>query len=191
MTTDWGVESAMIDLPDILPAFAKSYLNVNIAAQEWLFPNAVWIPGFNHVWDGILRDVANALPFFPAFLSALKHVCSFMSNDTYRDCWQEFAVRVCGTVQASVLNRFKGKFAHWRWETLHTCCKALESVREVARDAWAVELFANVRNRVEISAVDVAFKSVHFWRHLQFVAELAEQTDGCRIWVIQRYLLPL
>ncbi len=45
VTSDWGVESVIVDLPDLLPAFSRQWLGKDMEPQRWLLPNAIWVPG--------------------------------------------------------------------------------------------------------------------------------------------------
>jgi hypothetical protein len=44
---------------------------------RWLFPRALFCPGWLHVFDNVLSEVVNHLDFFPAWLQELKGVIGF------------------------------------------------------------------------------------------------------------------
>ena len=77
--TDFGTESGICDFPDVLPMFfvwLQSGLDEAskciVDKTKYLFPRAFYFPGWNHLWDNLLKDALMRLPFFPDWLTRLK-----------------------------------------------------------------------------------------------------------------------
>ena len=77
--TDFGTESGICDFPDVLPMFfvwLQSGLDEAskciVDKTKYLFPRAFSFPGWNHLWDNLLKDALMRLPFFPDWLTRLK-----------------------------------------------------------------------------------------------------------------------
>ena len=62
LTTDWGIESAMCDAKDLLPCFLAGVGIIvppyqrPVQTLDWLFPRALWCPGWHNIWDGVIKD---------------------------------------------------------------------------------------------------------------------------------------
>jgi hypothetical protein len=74
VTSDFGIESMLADCPDILPeVMAAVGIGAgfqNIPREPYLLPRALLMPGWSHLWDGVLRSICNRLGFPLVF----KHV---------------------------------------------------------------------------------------------------------------------
>lgn len=54
---------------------------------SYMFPSAVWIPGWHHVWNNICKDVCGRLPFFTDVLGQLKSIVRFFRHRHIRQVW--------------------------------------------------------------------------------------------------------
>jgi len=123
--SDWGTESAIADVPDYVPAFMHmlegrdANLTPEPVAGSWLFPNCLFLPGFNHVCDNLIKDAMHRLTWFPSFLRCLRAVCRLCSRPHYKDSMANY-FRLNGLhAEADSIQQFKAAFAHWRWQTLY------------------------------------------------------------------------
>jgi hypothetical protein len=63
--TDKGVEMGLCDLCDTLPQFYEAIgVVVECPRQEFLCPNAFWLPGWHYCLGNILREVLRSIVFF-------------------------------------------------------------------------------------------------------------------------------
>jgi len=87
--TDLGVERFLVAYPDILNRFYELIGFGNSIPVEFrkevlgakLFPRAIAMAGWRHLWDWLLQKCLTAMSFFPAWLKKLKVVVS--------DLWDE------------------------------------------------------------------------------------------------------
>ena len=184
--SDWGTESGMLDAPDLLPQFFGDLTGkpCTEAAQPgtFLFPRAVWVPGWNHIWSNILKDVCGKLDWFPSFLTLLRHCVRFFRSVSYRQCIAS-AVQLLDS-QKELLQKFSASFARWRWSTLTTACADVWGL-EFLRDHWPKlhrEAFSNAKDATNAEAVNTAFTSDEFWKQLWFLKGLAKSVEDRRMW---------
>jgi hypothetical protein len=114
MTTDMGVEGGISDVCDLVPYFAKHYMDVNIEPMKYMFPLCLWLPGWSHLWSNAVAETMQSLQFFPKLLCQLKAVCNFLKIKFYRKVWHEHATAL-GHCDARMLKDWSEGFAHWRW----------------------------------------------------------------------------
>ena len=121
ITTDTGVERLIVNQPDCLQKFYK-YLNPNCAGssceqQHFLFPRAIKIQGWKHLWDLMVRRGLGSIRNFPAWLSQLKALVQFLRNV---NLVKEFADDVQSKGYPAVAEMLKGAsfptVAEW-WST--------------------------------------------------------------------------
>ena len=83
LTLDFGTESRLPDVRDILPAFFRfigAPLPLNYQVQPFLFPRAVLEPGMRHSTDRLIKKGLLSLKWFPSFLDGLKAIVSFVRD---------------------------------------------------------------------------------------------------------------
>jgi hypothetical protein len=115
--TDRGTEAGMCDVRDILPEFFQAIgCAVFVERLDFLFPNAIWIPGWHHLWDNLIMTVLSKLSFFPLWLSKLRKLVNFLRIDTYRETLRMRATS--HDLDPRVLIKKAPRFADWRWDTL-------------------------------------------------------------------------
>ena len=174
MTTDWGGESNVAYLPDVLPVFMKMLQNswktprhLHIEQDSRLFPCAVWVPGWNHLFSNMMNFCLSALPSWPGLLQQLKACVRFFKIKDYRDT---LAAKLKGQGlhdQAAKLSSFEGNFAKWRFETVETSFRAMLHIKDICQRHFVAELFGAVQDRALLSQVDAAVRSLRFWSLLQ------------------------
>ena len=88
--------------------------------EGYLFPLAVYIPGWHHTWDGALRDALFQLPWFAAYLKVLKaFVRSFKSEGIRIAISKMYKFSIA---EIKILMYACPAFANWRWTTMLDCC---------------------------------------------------------------------
>ena len=71
-----------------------------IRAGSRLFRNAIFIPGWNHGWDNIIKDVVRRWSWWPSFIAGLKACTRFFRVAAYRIA---IAVHLRGELSAATL----------------------------------------------------------------------------------------
>ena len=127
ITSDYGTEHKMIDVADCLIDFFK-FIGKSIPktakALQHLFPMGCIIPGWHHLFDGVIRWGLFTLPWFPHFLLILKAYIKFGRNylhDFLKDLTDAGLSGAAGILRRIVFVTF----AEWRWRKLYLCCKSV------------------------------------------------------------------
>ena len=183
LTDHSSVEANVAELRNIIPAYLRGETpsSVRFACEGLLFPNAMRVIGVNHTMDTVLVSVLSQIPFFPAFQTAAKTLCGFLSNRGYRT---SLVLRAGGKMsgpRSHSLSSFSAKFAHWRWGTLRQVCKELERVGSSLLSSWDIELFRNSKG-TRIDDVDDVVASGAFWDQLTIVKIVLESLESFRTW---------
>ena len=185
LTTDFGVEKGICDFRNALPAFA-GHMGLEcpgwVAKQAWTFPNAIQIPGWNHIFSNLVKDTMASLAVWPSILERLRGICFFFRNADYRYSWQrQLQAKNIQGIDIGVLDHFTASFAKWRWETLHL---VLTKVCQLAplRVHFDASLYRNTKDAAGLKTVEESFNDPQFWawtRVMQSVVQLVEQA---RLW---------
>lgn len=171
LTTDFGVEIHLLDMPDILPAFiawvsgtplghCRALVNHNVR----LFARAMRIAGWSHTLGNIMKAVGTAFPLWPPYLAHMRSLCSFFRISEYR---RHIAKSLRDPPELNVLMKsFTAGFAKWRYETIVVVQDQLGALRPLCESYLNPAMFARAKDQVEIKAVFKACKDDKFWRWL-------------------------
>jgi hypothetical protein len=111
IVSDWGTESGIHEAPDVVDAFFH-YLETGKIAYDmikpntYLFPFAVWCPGWCHIWDNLTKDAVHKLPWWPAWLNIFKSCIRFFRFLSYR---VSLSLALKGHIQNLLTNVWRGK----------------------------------------------------------------------------------
>jgi hypothetical protein len=175
------VERGIADSPDVLPEFALLVLRRTIPRQQFLFPRAIWIPGWHHCWYNTLKDVMSSLEWFPAWLAGLKSICQFLKQEHYRKVWLRHA-ESAGHPDAKRLSHWSEAFAEWRWDTLHSAVKEVSFLKSLSEATWSQNLFPATKPGTHLTDVDKTLRDPIWWRRLGVVYDVSREVEGIRLW---------
>eukprot|EP00969_Alexandrium_andersonii_P241582 10667850-Alexandrium_andersonii.AAC.1 len=132
IVTDWGTEAGIADAPNLIPQFmewlshssktAAEGRKLAFTAAERLFPRSIFVPGWNHIWDNLLKAACEVVPWFAEWLASLKDLVRFFRNLSYRIALHA-ALPHLPPEEAASIQLAPKTFAKWRWGTLAACCK--------------------------------------------------------------------
>ena len=124
ITTDLGTERKLAHMVDCAPEF-WAYLGLSkdhLRRRTWLFPRAVQVPGWAHIFDNLIRLGLSSLAWFPGFLESLKGMLKLL-----RDFGGDICCELRSLNRESVAQLLESArlpyFAAWRWGTLSDVCK--------------------------------------------------------------------
>lgn len=187
LLSDMGTEMHLIEAPNVLDCFFEFLRTGQVRAElvnpnSRLFPNALYLPGWMHLWDGIARDVCAGLLWFPDMLAQLRGCIAFFRQLQIRDRIR--GLKLWTAEQVESLNYFPHCFAKWRWGTLHGAVKGIFDIRFLCTHWQAVkaEVFGCSRDSPTEQVVDAAFSSDLFWLRLEVVRFLLAKTETLRTW---------
>lgn len=172
VTSDFGVERLIVNMSDVLPDFF-AVLNPKLPPRDyvrWLFPRALQVPGWKHLWDNLLRKGLSNLKWFPAWLESLKALVGWLRQATtlalvVRRLKQSGLQAVAELVQATSLPHF----AAWRWLTLHLCCQALNKFLGSFRTWFDPVHFRSSRDQQQLKKVIHALQNDLWFGRFGFV----------------------
>lgn len=187
ITTDQGTERKLADFAQVLPGFYQmidaAYRVRDESPMEHLFPRALAMPGWMHLWDLMLRRGLSSLPFFPTWVVGLKAIVSFLRSSVNTAVVVRSLKAKGLTGAAELVERATlPSFAEWRWGTLLSVCKALAGFLETLAANFDGALFANTRDRVGVNAMLTALKSVAWRRRFRFIRWFCEWLGGLMAW---------
>lgn len=175
VTTDQGVERFVANfkciLPDFYGLFDKDFRPPALLAGEMLFPRAVEMPGWMHLWDLVIRKGLCLPKYFPKWLVGLKAIVAFMRKSidlevllrSLRQKGFEGAADLLASISLP-------SFADWRWKTLRTCCNAVLSFVDTLREHFDHKLFKQARDGTAMRNLMEALGSQTWRNFLGFVA---------------------
>lgn len=174
ITTDQGVERLLADYPQVLPEFFQivdpACTPGDLELGRHLFPRALVMPGWQHMWDLMIRKGLSGTRFFPGWIVGLKAIVSFLRSTTNcatiaRNLRKKGFDGAADIVEATKLPTF----AEWRWGTLLSCVNKLQGVIGTLAANFDAALFKESRDRSGISALLGALRSADWHRQFDFV----------------------
>lgn len=174
LTTDQGVERLLADFPLVLPAFFRlidpAFQAQRVTADALLFPRALAVPGWLHLWDFLIRRGLESLDFFPSWLQGLKALVHFLRGTQHstviaRNLRQRGLAGAADLIEQARLPTF----AAWRWGTLRLCCDRLAPILASLRATFDATLFKDSRDRKGIATMLAALKSKEWPGQFMFI----------------------
>lgn len=174
VTTDQGVERFIVNCKDILDLFYQvvdpAYPKAKITVEEWLFPRALTIPGWMHMWDIVIRRGLCQLRTFPSWVEGLKAIVSFLRKSQNKSIvlrqWK--AKGLSGAAELLEQARLP-HFAEWRWRTLEDCCREVNKFIGPLRTHFDPAPFRSGRETTILERVEKALRSDAWRQMLGFV----------------------
>lgn len=167
ITCDFGTESAVADAKNITDVWAR-HLGIPAAVfqglDSYLFPNAVFLPDWNHLWCNIQKRALESLDSWGTVLPQLQTLCKFFKNDEYREILAKHARSEGAIEMATRLKRFNASFARWRYETVDKVLRALHAIREYCENIFSSEILGSVQDASELRKVYNCCKNKPLWR---------------------------
>lgn len=187
--TDFGAESSIAACSDVLGPFLHWAVGLPesesplVNHDSLLFPNIIYIPGWNHMWANLLKSSMESTPFWPQRLSRLRALCKFLKIDDYRTTWSRTLIRAGLRDQGQeVAKPFRASFLNWRWETLATVLAEVSRLRHILQDFFMPELFSNMEDGALLSEVVAATRDHEFLAWSARAAEAAGLVEEIRLW---------
>ena len=188
--SDFGVESGIADVPNVLPLFFEylrkgpSGITTTPEPGTHLFRRAVFVPGWNHLVDNVLKDMSVRLSFWPTWVATLKAIVKIIRYKSNRVALKTWLAERGQAQQAKCLDSFSAAFAHWRWGTLAVCCKRVAELAFL-RETWptlAKQIFPNPQDKSTMDAVAAGFGDSVFWVRLRFMGKITQELETLRLW---------
>ena len=180
--TDWGTESGIADCEDLLPEFLKAigYVGPLPAKEKFLFPRAMWMPGWHHCADGLAKTVLGGFRWWPEWLRMLRSMVKVFRIQPYRSAVAELAKQ--HGYDFSLFEKCPANFAHWRWGTLMAVLGWLVPIMTALREVWDVGVFAKAKSGALIKSAHDVVVHAAFWQKLRIVHDLMSTIHNFRVW---------
>ena len=136
ITSDFGVERLIGKAYDCVDAwlhYAAGHPPVSTPAVntcQRLFPMALRIPGWNHLWSNAIKTVVEAQPGWPRKLQQLKALCRFFKVADYRAACSRHMGTLHISDVAELAKPFRGSFHKMRFETLANAFSEVKRLRD-------------------------------------------------------------
>ena len=190
LTTDFGVEMHLLELPDIAAAFVTWVGGVPLAdvrplvrSDRRMFGRALRIAGWSHTLGGIMKHLAEKSPDWPKDLGHLRALCKFWRISSYRT---HIARRLKGVENVENLCKsFTAGFAKWRYETVVQVLKQLTRRRAICQEHLkrAHVMFPKAEDQELVSSVCRACSDVPFWKWCAVALdEVFDELEQLRTW---------
>lgn len=141
IVTDQGAERLVCRQPiTVLQNFLRE-LGSNVLVSldsDFIFPNALPMAGWKHMWDLLTRRGLFLLPWMPLFIKRIKALTKFLREDLDLLC-QDLGDRGHCGLAGMLRKAAMPNFAAWRWATLDRCCE------EVSKWASSLAMFFNAK----------------------------------------------
>eukprot|EP00972_Heterocapsa_arctica_P076126 11228986-Heterocapsa_arctica.AAC.1 len=90
-----------------------------VSCDSMLLPNAVYVPGWNHLWSNLVESCCESVEDWTSKLPKLRRLTKFLRIKDYRLTWARSCRGVGNNEAADALEAaFNANFLHWRWETI-------------------------------------------------------------------------
>lgn len=188
VTTDQGVERMLADYPGFLgdffwlvdPKYKIKDANPPLAN---LFPRALAMPGWQHMWDLLMRRGLTQMRFFPQWITGLKAIVNFLrsvanSSVVVRSLRQKGLDGAADMIEQASLP----SFAEWRWGTLLLCCNRLALFLDTLIANFDAALFRDCKDRVGITTMLAALRSTVWRKQFDFVKWFCNWLGGIMAW---------
>lgn len=191
LLTDLGVERLIWNQPDVLRLFfdvvgcpVRQEELEEALVEQHLFPKCIHMPGWKHTVDNVLQKGLCSMVFFPKFLARFKAVLALLRRQQVKVA---LARRWRGAGQHAIADmllatNFPG-FAHWRWQTLWECTKALSGLLDTLAAQWDPALLKNARDSSEIGLVNEALRSPCWHKQFAFVSWYCDWLGPVTSWI--------
>ena len=186
--TDAGTEKHTVEMPDVLRAFllwnsgaVLETCAALVSHAEFLFPNAMRIYGWSHLWSNLMSCVAEVCPSWEAIKNDMRTLVPFWRNRSWRK-WVKVALR--GTdVDPRLFVAFTASMAKWRFETIPDSQRQLLRLRDVHEKHLKEEMFADVQEKETMKRVLAAAKNKEFWIFTEAsYSHVFARCEGARRW---------
>ena len=188
ITTDMGVEHKIANMPGLWGEFwllfePRKQLRDGEGDDDWLFPNCLHCPGWNHTFDLVLRTGLCSLVFFPSFLEKFKAVIAFLRLESNVSvlCQHLNQRGVAGVAEMLRAARLP-KLAAWRWGTLHEACKGLDRFVVTLSQHFDAAWFTATRQAAQLGLVTRALSSEDWLEQFRFVTWFCQWIGELMIW---------
>ena len=191
LTTDFGVEMHLLEVPDFTEAFIvwiggapRHMMHPLVRHDVRLFARAVRIAGWSHTMGNLMKALAEEFHMWPVYIKHLRVLCKFFKNDSYRT-HIENKLKDFPNINALVKS-FTAGFAKWRYETVVEVLGQLGKLRQFCEEQLSASLkilFSHVQDAAELEGVHEACKDKPFWRWVVVArTEIFERLEVLRKW---------
>jgi hypothetical protein len=187
LTTDFGVERWIADQPDWLDVFFEfvgAKPRGDIPNQTWMFPRCMSMPGWRHVWDGIIKRGCNSLVWWPIWFDQFKGLVKFLRTAMYADELDRWLIHRGLLGIASMIRKTSIKgFAKWRWGTLKDSAKSISKFFLSLKAVWCPGILAPLKDHVLWTKVCACFASDLWHARFVFVCWYSEWISSIQEWI--------
>ena len=189
LTTDFGVEHLIVDAMNESRGFFRQ---IDERARDHpedldnhLFPRAITIPGWKHMFDGLTKTGLSTLRFFPGWLTGLKNIIGILRVKISVEAIEEDIRNRGFDGLADLLSPTSlVSFAQWRWGTLATACRQLRPLLGgLAEHFDPNPLIHGSRDPAGLHSMTDSLRSAQWRRRFEYVAWFSAWLDSLSQWI--------
>lgn len=177
IVSDMGTERAAADFPDLLDLFFE-IIDCPVDRREleiwpvtkYLFPRALQVPGWKHLFDNLLQRGLTSLRCFPAWFEVFKALVSFLRRYGVREVlatkWRSLGL----SGPTDMLMKLSlPSLAEWRWGSLAACTTAVRGLLDTISLHMNASWFKHSRDSTRLDKVFRALRQDLWKKQLVFV----------------------
>ena len=173
--SDMGTEYGVADAVNVTHVCAHHAPPHRTSTDHWLYPNAMKVPGSQHILDTILQDGLQRVCWWPVWEAHAKSVCQWVHKKPRREFLQARLIR-CEEDVVRTLDAGCEKFADWRWKTLGQVVRDLRRMETALRHATVALSTSDLGTRDSVQS-QMFLEAVHsqaFWTRTKALETLAK-----------------
>ena len=148
IVTDMGTERLIARMPiAVLQGLFRCVGCRTFVATDlpFVFPSALLVPGWKHLWDLLTRKGLWQMPWMPLFIKRIKAITKFLRDDLAA-LVDDLEGKGCCALARFLQSYTMPTFANWRWATLDDCCAVLQKFVVSLSQHFNPKLFAKTRD---------------------------------------------
>eukprot|EP00959_Pyramimonas_sp_CCMP1952_P084757 1772475-Pyramimonas_sp.AAC.1 len=185
-TADFGVESGLADVANVLDDFACKVgqrCSPSWQTFDYMFPHCVFIVDWDHLLDAILRNTLKDVEVWPKILGQLQTLCAFFNNDDYlltcRLDARRRGLREC----EQALSNWNATFAKWRYRTVRVVIAQAVKVSEYCQSYFDIRIMGSIKDASALHDVGTICKDAFFfWEWIRSFEHIVVFIDRIREW---------
>ena len=199
--TDMGVEFGLADHADVVDEFLRGRAPVGAAvgstatgSGQHLFPLALQVPGTLHLLDWVVKYTVEALPFWSQWLADSKRILQHLHSHNHRQWMGQFIGEHAGDTEAwrvsemlASLQLTPGRFAQWRWKTLHRAVvdmwRAERALRFVFEQCAEPAKLLAIRDGAVFAALQTAVRNPDTWHRCMVIRDVVDRVTQFSSWL--------
>ena len=184
IVTDMGTERLLARMPiAVLQGLFRCVgcRTFVVTDSPFVFPSALLVPGWKHLWDLLTRKGLWQMPWMPVFIKRIKEITKFLRDD-FVALADDLEGRGFNHLAIFLQPYTMPTFANWRWATLDDCCSILQKFVVSLSHRFNPKIFAKSRDPIRLNLMVEALEDPSFQLQLKVVGWYCNITTDLLKW---------